>query len=120
MNTNEIEKQISIKVDKDLIKLAKSINKVIEDFASEKGITYNYLHFINDSSLVKRLDEYEATCDPNGYPYFEHYYKRNDKYENSLGGVEELLHKMLQKTFFNDLHEKKVSNLLDKVNFLDD
>lgn len=120
MNTNKIEQALSENTKKDLTKLAKDLNRVIENFCKEKGIGYNYLHFENEDRLIEKLDNYETTIDPSGRPYFDFYYKSNDKYENSLGGVEKIFYNMVERSFYEDLQEKKVENLINKVNLLED
>ena len=70
--------------------------------------------------MIEKLDNYETTIDPSGRPYFDFYYKSNDKYENSLGGVEKIFYNMVERSFYEDLQEKKVENLINRVNLLED
>lgn len=120
MNLHEIENAIAKNTKKDLIELAKKLNTVIDDFANEKGLNCSYIYFKNEDRVIEKLDNYEATLSPNGEPYFEFNSVRNSKYENSLGDVEKYFFAMLEKTFFESLHKKKVANLIKKASLLDD
>ena len=118
--TNTIEKALKQQTKKDLEKLAKEINNLIEKFASEKGINYNYMYFQNEERVIEKLDNYETTCDSTGVPYYDFYYLSNSKYENSLGDVEKVFYNMLSESFSETLQEKKVKNLISKVNLLEE
>jgi hypothetical protein len=118
MNLQEIENAIAKNTEKDLKNLAIQINDLINDFAQEKGINYNYLHFKNDSYILNKLAKFEGDDSPN--EYFKFYSKRNSKYENCLGDCEKVFFDMLHDSFFERLHKKKVENLIKKASLLDD
>lgn len=118
--TNKIEKALKEQTKKDLKRLAKDINNLIERFASEKGINYNYMYFENEDRVLEKLSKYETIIDPSGRAYYDFYYLSNSKYENSLGDVEKAFYNMLSESFFESLQERKVENLINKVNLLEE
>ena len=118
MNLQEIENAIANNTKKDLKSLAIKINDLIEDFAQEKGLNYNYLHFKNDSYILNKLSKLEGDDSPKENLKF--YSKMNSKYENSLGDCEKVFFEMLEDSFFECLHKKKIENLIKKASLLDD
>tara|TARA_R100000951_G_C2581306_1_gene162024 strand:+ start:276 stop:632 length:357 start_codon:yes stop_codon:yes gene_type:complete len=118
MNLQEIENAIAKNTKKDLKSLAIKINDLIEDFAHEKGLNYNYLHFKNDSYILNKLAKLEG--DDSTTENLKFYSKMNSKYENSLGDCEKVFFEMLEDSFFECLHKKKVENLIKKASLLDD
>ena len=123
MTTSKIEKALSDNTKKDLTKLAKDINNLIENFAKEKKINYNYFEFKNDSYIINRLLKSESKHNSDNSPNYdalEFYHKSNNKYCNSLGECEQVFYKMLEASFYDSLHKRKVKNLINKVNLLEE
>lgn len=105
MNTNEIEEVLKNNTKKDLEKLAIKVNNLIEDFAKEKGINYNYMHFERD--IYSEKDRVFDSV-------------QNSKYIDNLGEVEKTFFLMFEDCFFESLLKIKVKNLINKVNLLED